>query len=111
VFPFHDGPYVEQFQLRQDKGRQAVTGREADHHKYKIPTLRNVALTAPYFHNGRVETLDQAVRVMAAVQLNERLPDADVADIVAFLQALSGEFPALTLPRLPPMVGAALPTE
>jgi cytochrome c peroxidase len=111
VFPFLDGPYVEQFQLRQDNGRQAVSGREADRHKYKIPTLRNVALTAPYFHNGRVETLDQAVRVMAAAQLNERLPDADVADIVAFLQALSGEFPVLTLPRLPPMVGVSLPTE
>lgn len=108
VFPFHDGPWVERFRLRDDIGRQAVTGREQDRHKYKVPTLRNVALTAPYFHNGRVATLEEAVRVMAAAQLDERLADGTVADIVAFLRALSGAFPDLTLPRLPPTPGVTL---
>jgi cytochrome c peroxidase len=108
VFPFNDGPYVDRYRLRDDIGRMAVSGRESDRHKYKIPTLRNVALTAPYFHNGRVATLDEAVRVMAAAQLNVEPPADDVADIVAFLQALTGEFPALTLPRLPATPGVSL---
>jgi len=55
-----------------------------------VPTLRNVALTAPYFHTGSVPTLDEAVKVMARVQLNKGLNDAQVADIVAFLNALTG---------------------
>ncbi|HRH79635.1 MAG TPA: cytochrome c peroxidase [Thiobacillaceae bacterium] len=109
VFPFHDGAYVDRFQLRADVGRQAVTGRESDRHKYKIPTLRNIALTAPYFHNGQVATLDEAVRVMAAAQLNIALSDDETSDVVAFLEALTGEFPAMTLPRLPPTLGRSLP--
>lgn len=108
VFPFHDGPFVERHRLRDDIGRQAVTGREQDRHKYKVPTLRNVTLTAPYFHNGQIDTLDKAVRLMAAAQLNEWLPDNVVADIVAFLHALTGDFPVLTLPRLPPTHGSSL---
>lgn len=111
MFPFHDGSYVEQYRLRDDVGRQAVTGREADRHKYKIPTLRNVALTAPYFHNGAVATLDEAVRVMAAAQLNTHLAESEVEDIVDFLQALTGGFPAMTLPRLPPTPGHSLSTD
>lgn len=108
VFPFNDGPFVERYRLRDDIGRMAVTQRESDRHKYKIPTLRNVALTAPYFHNGQVTRLDDAVRVMAAAQLGAQLADADVADIVAFLQALTGEFPEMALPRLPATPGASL---
>jgi cytochrome c peroxidase len=111
VFPFHDGGFVTTYRLRDDLGRFAVTGRESDRHKFKVPTLRNSALTAPYFHNGTVPSLDQAVRVMAAAQLNQTLSDAEVEDIVAFLQALSGEFPPLTLPRLPPTMGVSLPTD
>ena len=64
-------------------------------------TLRNVALTAPYFHNGSVPTLDEAVRVMAKSQLNKELTNAEVSDIVAFLDGLNGEFPKITMPRLP----------
>lgn len=108
VFPFHDGEFVDQYRLREDSGRFAATGRESDRHKYKVPTLRNVALTAPYFHNGAVPTLEQAVRVMAAAQMNVALTDDQVADIVAFLHALTGEFPAITLPRLPPTLGSSL---
>ena len=66
-----------------------------------MPTLRNIALTAPYFHNGQVPTLDEAVRVMGKTQLNKDLSDEQVAEVVAFLNTLSGEFPEQTLPRLP----------
>ncbi|MCP5141332.1 MAG: c-type cytochrome [Chromatiales bacterium] len=107
-FPFHDSPYVEEYGLRDEPGRYAVTGNEADRHKYRVPTLRNIALTAPYFHNGRVKTLEEAVRVMAPSQLHKRLSDAQVADVVAFLNALTGPFPELTLPRLPPTPGRSV---
>lgn len=111
VFPFHDNNVVDEHRLRDDQGRNAITARESDRHKFKVPTLRNVALTAPYFHNGSVPTLDQAVRVMAQTQMNTRLEDGQAADIVAFLEALTGEFPAMTLPRLPPLLGESLPTQ
>jgi cytochrome c peroxidase len=57
---------------------------------FRVPTLRNVARTAPYFHNGSVPTLQEAVRVMAKTQLDMDLKDGDIADIVAFLKTLDG---------------------
>lgn len=108
TFPFHDSPYVTQYRLREDSGRQAVTGDLADKHKYRVPTLRNVSLTAPYFHNGAVAKLDDAVQVMAASQLGVKLSVEDAADIVAFLNTLTGPFPAMTLPRLPPTPGESV---
>ncbi len=108
TFPFHDSPYVAQYGLRDDIGRQAVTNDPADRHKYRVPTLRNVALTAPYFHNGAVATLDEAVRVMAASQLATRLSREDNDDIVGFLNSLTGPFPVITLPRLPPTPGESV---
>ena len=77
-----------------DHGRFNVTQEEGDRHMFKVPTLRNVALTAPYFHDGHEANLAGAVRTMAYVQLGQELTDAQVADIVAFLGALSGEIPA-----------------
>jgi len=73
-----------------------------------VPTLRNIAKTAPYFHNGSVGTLDEAVRVMAKVQLNKTLKDEEVSDIVAFLKTLTGEFPSMTMPRLPGIDGGTV---
>jgi cytochrome c peroxidase len=70
-----------------------------------VPTLRNIGLTAPYFHNGQVATLDEAVRVMAKTQLDKTLPPDQVADIVAFLNGLTGEFPKQEMPRLPATPG------
>lgn len=70
-----------------------------------MPTLRNIALTAPYFHNGSVKTLDAAVKVMAKVQVGVDITDAEAADIVAFLNSLTGEFPQQTMPTLPPTPG------
>jgi cytochrome c peroxidase len=77
-----------------DPGRVAVTGKEEDRHVFRVPMLRNVAQTAPYFHDGSVATLPAAVRAMGELQLGRKLGDTEVAEIVAFLGALSGEVPA-----------------
>ncbi|HWP01712.1 MAG TPA: cytochrome-c peroxidase [Methylococcus sp.] len=101
-FPTYPNGYLEaQYGFSKDKGRAEVTKKPEDEHLFKVPTLRNVALTAPYFHNGRVKTLEEAVRVMAKVQLNKELTEQQVSDLVAFLNALTGEFPKQDLPRLP----------
>ncbi|OSM00068.1 putative cytochrome c peroxidase [Magnetofaba australis IT-1] len=76
-----------------DLGRYNVTGRERDRGRFKIPSLRNVALTPPYFHDGSVATLNEAVRIMAQYQLGRRISDQEITFIVAFLSALSGELP------------------
>lgn len=108
-FPqFTDNEYVDKYDLMADKGRARGTGKDAHKHQYKVPTLRNVADTAPYFHNGAVPTLAEAVRVMGKTQLNRDLSDEQVADIVAFLGALTGEYPEMTLPRLPTKPGESI---
>lgn len=76
---------------RADLGRFNVTGREDDRHVFKVPTLRNVALTAPYFHDASAVSLEDAVSVMGRYQLGIELPARDVTLIAAFLQSLSGE--------------------
>jgi len=104
-FPtFTDNTYVARYKLAEDKGRQEVTGNTADENMFRVQTLRNITDTAPYFHNGAVETLDEAVRVMGKTQLNKDLGDDQVSDIVAFLETLTGEFPAsyVAKPELPP---------
>ncbi|WP_404381447.1 cytochrome-c peroxidase [Caenispirillum salinarum] len=83
---------------RADLGRYAVTGREADRHSFKVPTLRNVAQTAPYLHDGSVATLSGAVRVMAYYQVGRSLTEREVADIVAFLESMTAPVPPLALP-------------
>lgn len=74
-----------------DLGRFNVTGREVDKHVFKVPSLRNIALTAPYFHNGTVDTLPEAVDVMFKFQLGRPASENDKALIVAFLRSLTGE--------------------
>ncbi len=76
---------------KADLGRFNVTGQESDRHVFKVPGLRNVALTAPYFHDGSARTLEEAVEVMAKYQLGRPLPPGDLADIVRFLHTLTGE--------------------
>ena len=76
-----------------DTGRQAITRNEADRYVFRVPMLRNVAKTAPYFHDGSVATLDAAVRVMAALQLGQTLTELEVGSIVAFLESLTGDVP------------------
>ncbi len=108
-FPlFTDSSYVETYGLDKDQGRFSSTQKEADRHLYRVPTLRNIAHTAPYFHNGSVNKLEEAVRVMGKTQLNKDLTDEQVADITAFLHGLDGEYPQMTLPRLPPTPGTSL---
>ncbi len=75
-----------------DLGRFTVTHREQDKHVFRVPSLRNVALTAPYFHDGSAATLEDAISAMAACQLGERLSKDDIRRIAAFLTTLSGEF-------------------
>jgi cytochrome c peroxidase len=102
-FPtFADNDYAKKYNFAEDLGKYTVTQKEADKNMWRIPTLRNIALTAPYFHNGTVTTLEEAVKVMAKVQLNKDLSDEQVKDITAFLNALTGEFPKQTMPQLPP---------
>ncbi len=76
-----------------DKGRFGVTNDPADMYKFKVAGLRNVAMTPPYFHDGMVETLPKAVRIMAKVQLDTDLSDSDVEQIVTFLGSLTGSMP------------------
>jgi cytochrome c peroxidase len=84
------------------EGRVAVTGREADRFSFKVPTLRNVELTYPYFHDGGVDTLGDAVDVMGRVQVGHRFSAEETVRIVAFLKTLTGDQPAFALPLLPP---------
>ncbi len=87
----------------RDLGRFQVTHQEADKMKFKVPTLRNITNTAPYFHDGSVASLDQAVKDMAEFQLGKTLTRDDVRSIVAWLGALTGSIPAdyIKLPELP----------
>jgi cytochrome c peroxidase len=86
-----------------DKGRFDVTQNPADTYVFKVPSLRNVVRTPPYFHDGSVSTLSEAARVMARVQLGRTLTDTQITSIVAFLESLTGTLPAdfATPPELP----------
>ena len=75
-----------------DEGRGNVTKDEYDRYRFKVPTLRNVELTAPYFHDGSTADLDQAVRTMLKYQVGKELPDGDVDALVAFLKSLTGTY-------------------
>jgi len=97
--------YEARYHLSEDPGRYTLTRVAADRNTWRVQQWRNVALTAPYFHNGSVPTLDEAVRVMARTQLGRDLSPAQVADLVAFLGSLTGEFPRQSMPRLPEMPG------
>ncbi len=89
---------------RADRGRQEITGDEADAYVFKVPSLRNIALTRPYFHSGAVWDLAEAVRIMARSQLGVALGDADAKAITAFLRSLTGRQPEVAYPVLPPSV-------
>ncbi|WP_456415372.1 cytochrome-c peroxidase [Thiolapillus sp.] len=84
------------------EGLAAVTGKDADRFKFKVPTLRNVELTYPYFHDGEAETLTEAVDVMGRLQLGKKFTKEENAKIVAFLKTLTGEQPTFLMPILPP---------
>ena len=100
----HNGPYIggrmfqklgaeKEWPSAEDLGRIEITKNSADRMVFKAPSLRNVNQTGPYFHDGKVTTLDEAVRLMGVYQLNTKLEDRQVKQIVAWLQALTGEIP------------------
>lgn len=84
-----------------DKGRFAVTETADDEYVFRAGPLRNIALTAPYFHSGKVWSLKVAVQIMAESQLGEELSDEEADKIVAFLGSLTGDMPEVTIPILP----------
>lgn len=110
----HAGPYVggatyhklgvvKPMPEVKDLGRFEVTKQEGDKLMFKVPGLRNIEKTGPYYHDGSVATLEEAVRLMAEHQLGKTLKDAEVASIVAWLKTLTGEIPAeyIRPPELP----------
>lgn len=99
TFPIPE--YDKKFKFTADTGRFAETKQEADKFMFRVASWRNVARTAPYFHNGAVPTLKEAVKIMAKAQLGKDLKNNEVTDIVAFLESLNGEIPKQTPPTLP----------
>ena len=75
-----------------DQGRYVLTKRERDRHVFRVPSLRNVAVTAPYFHDGRTDSLREAIKLVARYQLNRELTDADLDRLEAFLKSLTGNY-------------------
>lgn len=92
-------PYAD----TSDPGRFKVTENEADRMVFKVPSLRNVAMTGPYFHNGKVTSLAEAVAQMAEYQRGRRLSERQIQDLVTWLEALTGDIPAeyIQEPQLP----------
>lgn len=94
---------VEPYKATNDaEGRFAVTGKDADRFNFKVPTLRNVELTYPYFHDGGADTLSEAVDTMGRLQLGRKFTNDENGKIVAFLKTLTGDQPQFMLPILPP---------
>ena len=89
-----------------DKGRFIVTKTASDEYVFKVPTLRNIALTAPYFHTGKAWDLRQAVAVMGTSQLGANLSEDEIDRITSFLGSLTGDIPSVVYPALPPGVAS-----
>ena len=96
------GSMFAKFDYGNDPGRLAVTNDPADTKVFRVASLRNVELTYPYFHDGSVWELGNAVRIMAAVQLGVTLNDVEVGYIVSFLKSLTAEKIIIRMPTLPP---------
>ncbi len=104
----HRGPALTDSQFHRiqvpgstDVGRYEVTGEESDRHKFRTPTLRNVAVTYPYMNNGATETLEESVAIMGKEMLGREFEEQTIADITAFLHTLTGEMPDFEVPALP----------
>lgn len=93
-FGVHADYWKETGVATPDKGRADVTKNDADLYVFKVPSLRNVAKSPPYFHDGSVDDLTKAVKIMGKTQLGAALSDKDAAEIVVFLGSLTGEVPA-----------------
>ena len=101
-FPtFPDAEIEKKYGFSKDQGRFTVTKLDADKNMWRVPSLRTVSVTAPYFHNGTVQNLQDAVKIMAKLQLNKVLSDEDAGNIVEFLKSLKGEMKKQDLPKIP----------
>ncbi len=93
---------VKPYKDQKEKGRYNVTKKDEDLYVFKVPLLRNIQLTAPYFHDGSVWDLKSAVKIMADIQLGVPVSDEEADKIVAFLKTLTGDQPQINQPKLPP---------
>jgi cytochrome c peroxidase len=94
---FYD-PFAQRANISDaDLGRYGVTGSDSDRHVFRVPSLRNVAVTPPYFHDGSAASLTDAVDIMARAQLGRDLPGKDIDLIVKFLGTLTGEYQGRSL--------------
>lgn len=84
------------------EGVAGLTGKDADRMKFKVPTLRNVEMTYPYFHDGEADTLEKAVEIMGKLQVGRAYTPEEIGKIVAFLKTLTGKQPSFMMPILPP---------
>lgn len=86
-----------------DEGRYAITGEEADKFVFKVPSLRNIAMTGPYLHDGSAATVEETIELMARYQLGRELTTEQIADMAAFMDALTGEIPTeyIAVPDFP----------
>lgn len=100
-FPNLNHASIAQYAFEDDKGREQVTGEARDKNVRAVPSWRNIEKTAPYFHNGAVADLNEAVRVMGQAQLNVALDDQQRAAIVEFLKSLTSPLPAVSNPIMP----------
>ncbi|MHB0775664.1 cytochrome-c peroxidase [Halomonas sp. WWR20] len=96
------GMFEEYLTNNPSQGRFEVTGQDADRMTFKVPTLRNVELTYPYFHDGAYWKLEEAVNVMATLQVGRQLEQENIEKIAAFLRTLTGDQPDFAMPQLPP---------
>ncbi len=101
-FGLNEDYWVHTRSPQVDEGRFQVTGEAGDRYVFKVASLRNVAETWPYFHDGSVEALDEAVKVMVQLQIGVEMADEEVINLVAFLESLTGELPEAAAPELGP---------
>jgi cytochrome c peroxidase len=94
---------VKEYPGVTDVGRFEVTGRDTDRYAFKVPSLRNILETGPYLHDGSIATIEEMIKVMAEYQLGKNLTDQEVANMVAFFGALTGDLPLdyIAKPELP----------
>ena len=83
---------MEEITTEADHGRYNVSKRGVDRHRFKVPILRNIAITAPYFHDGRISHLAEVVRLMSKHQLEDGLSTSQRASVLAFLKSLTGTY-------------------
>jgi len=106
MFPTYRGTYYEdKYRFVDDLGRYHVTLDEEHKVMWRVPSLRNIMDTAPYFHNGAVNDIYKAVKIMSKVQFNYDMSESEIKDVVEFLKTLTGKYPEITLPRLPEAAG------